>query len=208
MKNTDVVIVPMIENHVDEAVKIHLDSFPNFFSSFLGPKYISIAYSEMLKVPDHIALVAKGTDQRIVGFVIGMTDQTSFYAHMARKHWLKIALASIPAVLSRPQTLIRLFRSFLYPRKSREASAKALLLSMAVSPSASGFGIGQQLVQVFLSQMKENNVPAVCLTTDADNNERTNRFYQHSGFVLTRSYTTDEGRRINEYIFELTDDTN
>ena len=204
MKNPEVEIVPMQQEHVNDTVQIHLDSFPNFFSTFLGPDYVSIVYTEILKLPDHVAWVAKDANQGVVGFVIGITEQSSFFAHMARKHWLNIAMASVRAVFRRPQIILRLFRALLYPQKSRQASAQALLLSIAVLPACSGAGTGQKLLQAFLRDMKERNVPAVCLTTDAEGNERTNRFYQQAGFTVTRTYATAEGRRINEYLLKLT----
>lgn len=207
MQNPDLVLTPMRGEHVADTVQIHLDSFPDFFSTFLGPKYISIVYSEILCVPDHVALIAENVDGTVLGFVIGMTDQTSFFSHMARKHWLRIALASLQAALKRPRIIPRLFRSLLYPQKSREAAAKALLLSMAVSPAASRVGVGRQLLEAFLVRMKELDVPAVCLTTDAHGNEIVNRFYRSAGFRLARAYTTAEGRRVNEYLIKLIDGT-
>jgi ribosomal protein S18 acetylase RimI-like enzyme len=203
MSILDVGIVPMSQEHVNATVQIHLDSFPHFFSTFLGPKYVSIVYTEILKVPNHIAWVAQDANKKTVGFVMGVTEQSSFFAHMARKHWLNIALASVWAVIRHPQIILRLFRALLYPQKSREASAQALLLSIAVLPTDRGARVGQKLLQAFLGEMKERNVPAVCLTTDADDNEKTNRFYLKAGFMVARTFTTAEGRRINEYLIRL-----
>ena len=39
------------------------------------------------------------------------------------------------------------------------------------------------------------------LETDALNNDSVNRFYQKNGFVLSKTYVTDEGREMNEYRF-------
>lgn len=41
------------------------------------------------------------------------------------------------------------------------------------------------------------------LTTDRDNNEATNSFYQKLGFVCERTFMTPEGRAMNEYVIDL-----
>ena len=51
--------------------------------------------------------------------------------------------------------------------------------------------------------MQARGVSSVSLTTDRDNNERTNDFYQKLGFELARTYVTPEGRAMNEYLIQL-----
>lgn len=199
----EIIISPMQQEHIMAAVEIHIKSFPGFFSTILGSKYVSIVYSELIKLPDRVAFVAQDKDQELMGFIIGMTDQSNFYSQMLKKHWLKIALASLQAVIRKPQLISRLLRALLYPRESRKASANALLLSIAVLPTYNGKGIGQRLLQAFLNEMEQMEIPSVCLTTDAKHNERTNHFYQESGFKIIRTYLTAEGRLLNEYLIKL-----
>lgn len=199
-------VMPMSQKHIDSVVAIHMASFPDYFSTSLGGRYIQVVYEEILKWPEHVAFVVLDRSSgEVVGFINGFTRQTRFYSHMARKRWLNVAVACMGAVLSRPTIVLRLFRALRYPQKSREASAEALLLSVAVLPASSGYGVGRALVEAFLQEMKERDVPAVCLTTDRENNERTNRFYQKLGFSIARTFTTAEGRAINEYLIELSE---
>jgi hypothetical protein len=57
-------------------------------------------------------------------------------------------------------------------------------------------------VQAFLAESRQRGLDAVNLTTDGDDNEATNQFYQSTGFSLART-TTPEGRRMNEYLIQL-----
>lgn len=76
-------------------------------------------------------------------------------------------------------------------------------MSIAVRPEAEGQGIGQKLVKAFCQELSGRGVPAVCLTTDHDHNERVNQFYQQLGFQLHQVFTTPEGRMMNEYVMSL-----
>jgi ribosomal protein S18 acetylase RimI-like enzyme len=196
-------ITPMQPHHIQDVVAIHLQSFPGFFLTFLGSKFLWLLYSEILNTADHIAFVAQDHTGSITGFVVGVCHQSGFYTSLARRRWLAFAIASLGAVIRSPSIIPRLLRALSYPRASRSAAAQALLMSIAVAPAAAGRGIGQQLVMHFLSAMKQENVTSVSLTSDRDANERTNRFYQRLGFRIARTYVTPEGRWMNEYVIDL-----
>ena len=76
-------------------------------------------------------------------------------------------------------------------------------MSIAVLPEAQGKGIGQALVWAFLEEAAQRGLRQVDLTTDRDDNETTNRFYQNMGFVCERTFVTPEGRAMNEYVIGL-----
>lgn len=153
-------------------------------------------------MPDSVALVAL-KDEQVVGFVVGVTHQSSFYGQLVRRRLFAFARVSLGAAIRQPSIIPRLFRALGYSRSSQEAVAQALLMSIAVAPDAAGVGIGQQLVKAFLDEMQARGITSVSLTTDRDNNERTNAFYQKLGFELARIYVTPEGRAMNEYLIQL-----
>jgi hypothetical protein len=61
------------------------------------------------------------------------------------------------------------------------------------------------LVVAFIEESKKRNLKKIHLTTDKDNNDSTNLFYQSLGFECVRSYATPEQREMNEYQLELFD---
>jgi ribosomal protein S18 acetylase RimI-like enzyme len=200
---TGIEIQPMKRSHLDDVVKVHMRSFPGFFLTFLGTRFLRLFYDELLKYPGRAAFVARDQKGSILAFVTGVSRQGGFYASLIRHRWAGFALASLGAILRRPSVIPRLVRALTYPRLTESASSPALLMSIAVDPGAFGGGIGQKLLGAFMEAMRRQNVRVVSLTTDRDDNERTNRFYLRYGFQLARTFVTPEGRWMNEYVIDL-----
>ena len=89
------------------------------------------------------------------------------------------------------------------PSQADPGEGCATLMSIAVLPEAQGHGAGKALVCAFLEEAARRGSKHVNLTTDRDSNDSTNRFYQKLGFRLHRTYTTPEGRAMNEYRIDL-----
>jgi ribosomal protein S18 acetylase RimI-like enzyme len=73
-------------------------------------------------------------------------------------------------------------------------------MSIAVAPDVEGKGVGKAFVEEFMSEMAENAVDRICLTTDRDNNGNTNQFYRKCGFFVAGEFQTPEGRWMYEYV--------
>jgi ribosomal protein S18 acetylase RimI-like enzyme len=187
---------------LEAVVAIHLQSFPGFFLTFLGPKFLSLLYKSILNDHEGIVIIASA-DERIEGFVAGVIRQSGFYWRLIEKRKWSFALAAFGGLLRKPSIAPRLIRALKRPQESRSASAEACLMSMAVRPESQGKGIGKQLVRAFCQTLAERGVKALCLTTDQENNEQVKRFYQTVGFQVVRTYTTPEGRVMNEYMINL-----
>ena len=197
------VIRPAQAGDVAAIVHVHLQSFPGFFLTFLGPKFLEVLYLKTIEQPDSINYVALGDSARVIGFAVGVTSQGRFYNRLIRKHLISFAWASLGGVLRRPSILPRLMRSLNRPSEAQERSADCLLMSLAVHPSAQGTGTGSKLVLAFLKEAGRRGARLVSLTTDRAGNKRANRFYESLGFTLAQTYVTPEGRPMNEYIVEL-----
>lgn len=195
-------LAPMTLDHVKAVVEVHRRSFQTFFLTFLGPRFLTLLYTEILAEPRSVAIVALNASGQVLGFVAGVSEQSGFYGRIARRRWFSFAIASVGAVLKRPAIIPRLFRALGQSSRSKSSSAQACLLSLAVDPAIEGRGTGRALVCEFLSRMQSLGVMKVGLTTDEVANDRTNRFYQKLGFRCIRNFTTPEGRRMNEYAIE------
>ena len=62
---------------------------------------------------------------------------------------------------------------------------------------------GKHWFMHFSKELSVRGLKCVDLTTDRDNNEQVNNFYRKLGFVCDRTFTTPEGRAMNEYVFNL-----
>ena len=93
--------------------------------------------------------------------------------------------------------------AFSKPRQEQVFEKCGLLMSIAVHPECQGQGIGKQLVNAFLEEAHQCGADYVNLTTDAENNDAVNIFYQSIGFNKYRTFTTPEKRIMNEYVIQL-----
>ena len=190
------------ERDVDAVVQIHLRSFPGFFLTFLGPSFLALLYSEMLASEEGILLVAE-VDGSLAGFVAGVTRQSGFYGRLLERRKWKFARAALGALTRKPSIAGRLLRALRKQEEGSASCAEACLMSIAVSPDASGRGVGAILVGAFCDELRTRSVSRFCLTTDREENDAVNAFYEKLGFRLARTFTTPEGRVMNEYLMTL-----
>lgn len=182
--------------------QIHVKSFPNFFLTFLGPAFLRNLYSAILHDPDGIGYVAT-QNVEILGFVAGTAQPAGFYRRLLRRRWWHFAWSALPSAVRHPAIIPRLLRAFSMSAQVTQHAGRGTLMSIAVLPACHGSGIGQLLVSAFLDEAVRRGLQQVDLTTDRDNNEPANRFYQRMGFVCERSFVTPEGRAMNEYVMDL-----
>jgi GNAT superfamily N-acetyltransferase len=199
----EVVIRRMAPSDVNAAVRVHIDAFKGFFLSFLGHRFLCELYHGILDDYSGIGLVAECHGD-LSGFVIGSSDPVGLYRRMLVRRWWRFGAAATIRALRYPETVPRLFTAL---RSARRAAphevGTGLLMSVAVNPSAHGAGIGRLLLHNFLSEALKRGLHRVVLTTDALNNDRVNRFYTRFGFALSRTFTTGQGRAMNEYEIAL-----
>ena len=184
-------------------VQTHLESFPGFFLSFLGVRFLRLFYAGVVDAPEGISFVYLDSDGQPSGFVAGTTNPRGFYRRLLVRDWLKFSFASIGAILRKPSTIVRVARGISHPASNPIGSDVAGLFSIGVRPNLQGVGAGKKLVQKFIDEARSMNCKRVFLTTDQENNEIVNDFYLKLGFSVGRQYETPEGRKMNEYWITL-----
>jgi ribosomal protein S18 acetylase RimI-like enzyme len=182
---------------------VHEASFPGFFLSTLGTRFLALFYRGVCRSPQGIAFVHLDGGGRPSGFVAGAADPRGFYAGLLRRDWLRFGLAALAAVVRRPAVVPRLLRALRQPSVNPPGGEVAGLFSLGVHPREQGRGAGRELVRAFLDEAVRRGARRVFLTTDRDGNDAVNGFYRRCGFAVGREYATPEGRRMNEYWIEL-----
>ncbi|MDX2479220.1 MAG: GNAT family N-acetyltransferase [Desulfuromusa sp.] len=193
----------MEDGDLEPVVQTHLESFPDFFLSFLGPRFLRLYYAGVISAPEGIAFVCLDSDGQPSGFVAGTTNPRGFYRRLLIRGWLKFSFASLGAILRRPSAIARVARAVFHPASNPIGADVAGLFSIGVQPKMQGTGAGKALVLKFLDVTKACGCKRVFLTTDQKNNDGVNAFYEKLGFSLERQYETPEGRCMNEYWFTL-----
>ena len=197
-------IVKKIDSeHIDKIVEVHMNAFPDFFLTFLGPKFLKEFYQSFLVDDAGIGFMAL-EDDNALGAVVGPLVPDGYFKRLLKRRWFAFCMASLGAVLKKPSVTGRLFRAVFYRGESPDSGPKrSLLSSIAVSPDAQGKGVGGALVKAWLDEAKSRGSKGCFLTTDKDGNEAVNNFYQKLGWILESSYETPEGRKMNRYVYDF-----
>lgn len=190
--------------YIDAIVRVHMQAFPDFFLTFLGPRFLAEFYQSFTVDPQGIGFVALDSQTgKVQGAIVGPLVPDGYFKRLLRRRWYAFCLASVMAVLKRPSIAKRLFRAVAYRGEAPCGPKRSLLSSIAVSPEVQKAGVGRALVQAWVQDVKHRGSLGCFLTTDADGNEGVNRFYQKMGWTLECTYSTPEGRRMNRYILDF-----
>lgn len=175
---------------------LHVDAFPNFFLTSLGEAFLARFYRSLLERPWGLGVGVLGPTG-CGGFAVGSIRHPSFYRDLARTDGWPLFVAALPAFVRHPGRLLRIGRS-LGQTSYRTEPGDAILCSLCVAPKHQRVGNGRAVLQVFERRANEEGCQNVVLTTDADANERVNRFYQGNGYELVATITNSQ-RRMNCY---------
>lgn len=187
-------------DYVDEIVEIHLSTFDGFFLTFLGKEFLRLLYSGFIQHEKSNLIIAI-EDNEIVGFLAYSEDMSSFYKYLIKSKLFSFAWCAFKAFIRRPSIMFRLLSAF---GKSEETNRKEKyieLASIGVKVNQKGKGVGTKLIEYLKLIVNLNIFDYISLETDAENNEYTNKFYKKNNFILSRTYFTKEGRKMNEYHF-------
>lgn len=182
---------------------LHRRAFPDFFLSRLGEPFLRQLYLGYLDDPDAVVTVARDEDGRIVGACVGSTRPAGFFSRLLRRRLAGFVGASALAAVRDPRTIPRLVAAVRYRGDQPPGAEGALLSSLCVDPSSRKGGVGAALDQAWRERAGELGARTAFLTTDADDNEAVNRFYQRGGWQLTDRFETPQGRRMNRYRHDL-----
>ncbi|WP_446213718.1 GNAT family N-acetyltransferase [Micromonospora sp. IBSANI012] len=184
---------------VPAAAALHARAFPRFFLSRLGEPFLREFYAGFVDDPDAVTVVSRAADGTLVGVVVGTTTPDGFFRRLLRRRGPRLARAAIRPALRDPRAALRLLRGVAYRGEVPLAARGALLSSICVDPAVAQAGHGRRLIDQWWRAVRQRGVDAAYLTTDADDNDRVNRFYRRAGWTLLGAYTTPEGRRMNCY---------
>lgn len=184
---------------VERVVSIHLETFQGFFLTFMGKGFLRQLYQSYCEHERSGVLGAWDEKNRLIGFLAYSTDLSGLYRFMIKRRLIPFAWYAFEAFLRKPRVFVRLVRAFLKPGESERCETYVKLASLGVHPEAQSCGVGSQLIDHLKQNVDFRNYAYISLETDATDNEFVNRFYQKNGFVLIRSFSTHEGRLMNEY---------
>lgn len=194
-------LTPLRRADAAELARIHKEAFPGFFLSELGEGFLTQFYLGYSADPTAVTCVARSASGQIFGAVVGTTEPKGFYKRLLRRRLLGFGTAALIATLESPRRAPRLLRAISYRGEVPSADKDwALLASICVDPAVQASGLGSRLIERWTKLAGELGAPGAYLSTDKNDNQRVNDFYQRHGWTLNGTLWTREGRPMNQYV--------
>lgn len=181
-----------------QVVNVHLEAFPGFFLTSLGPRFLEVMYRALLTGPGAVFLVAETESGVIEGFAVGMARNVPRDRSLALKGLPSFLLAVIPAVARNPVLVTRRLAAQMFSRNAQPVFpvGAAVLRSIGVRPQMKGGGAAGRLLTAFEAQAHAKGASSVALTTDALHNERAIGFYTKQGYSAWQEFEQHGSRRM------------
>ena len=188
---------------INTIARVHQKAFPSFFLTQLGMTFLKTLYKGYLD--DEASGIIVAEEAGIVkGFIAYSNDYPRFYKGLIKHKIIQFAWCSFLAVIRHPSFAKRLFGAFKKSESVEKTERYVELASICTDPAAEGQGIGTALIEYLKSVVDFDVYAYINLETDAENNEKANRFYLKNGFQKKKEYITAEGRRMIEYRYRPT----
>lgn len=188
--------------YLNDIADIHIKTFPKFFLTFLGRGFIRQLYKGFI-THSKSNVIGVIENDIITGFLAYSENISVFYKYLIKKSFIQFGWYSFLAFIKKPKIMFRLLRAFTYSKKSKKEEAYIELSSIGVLPEFKNKGIGTMLIDELKKIADTTEFKYIRLETDATENDAANAFYVKNNFVLTESYETPEGRKMNEYKYIL-----
>lgn len=200
----NIIIDQISKRYINQIVSLHINAFPNFFLTFLGPGFLKEFYTSFIYDDNGLGYVAIDTESKVVcGVVVGPVNPRGYFKRLLIRRFWAFCLASTKAILRKPSVIRRLFRAIFYRGDSPPGPTRALLSSIAVSPDVQGKGVGKALMKRWMEEAASRGARGCYLTTDTENNDFVNNFYHAIGWRIDSTFVTREGRKMNCYIYDF-----
>jgi len=182
---------------------IHLDAFHGFFLSSLGKRFLNAYYNAALKSTEAIAVCAVDDHEQIQGFATGCARSQGFHKRLILKNISKFLFQGLFILFTNPKALMRLIRNLDKISNENDDGNYAELISIGVSQSSKGLGVGKKLIKVFEEEAKRRGCQKITLTTDYYNNSEVVEFYFHSGYNVFYEFMAYPKRKMYKLIKDL-----
>lgn len=182
---------------------IHLKAFKDFFLSRLGKDFL-FTYYNAIRINDRGILLGCFEDDVLLGFCAATTLSAGFNTYLIKNNAIQFTKTGLRFLFTKPNALVRLVRNFIKRSPSiADEGNYAELLSIGVSPTIQGRGVGKLLLFELENELKAKNVRQLSLTTDYYNNNKTLKFYQTTGYRIMYDFIAYPNRRMYRLIKEL-----
>lgn len=196
-----IVIRPMEARDTHKAAMIHIEGQPHTFLSSLGPEFVSILFTNLVRSPHGFGFVAVDEDD-VIGFAVGATSTKAMFRDVLRRAWFPLAWASLRYALVHPSAFRLLFETLRYPSAMDEAPGEAESLSRGVRADRQGEGAGSLLWKAITNEARQRGAHSLVMIVDEVH--AVNNWHRARNHELVRTFRM-YGRTMNVYRVPLQD---
>lgn len=181
-----------------QVVDVHVEAFPGFFLTSLGPSFLEVMYRAFLSDSGAVFLVAESQDGVIEGFAVGAAGNVPRDRSLALRRLPSFLLAVVPALVRNPGRVTRRLAAQMFSRGAQPdyPAGAAVLRSIGVRAQMKGSGAAGQLLATFEARARSKGAASIALTTDALENERAVGFYTKQGYSTRQQFAQHGNRRM------------
>ena len=184
------------EKDMSEIAKVHMECFPEYFTTLFGQKLLTAYYKEFYEEAP-LFVIAENKEQ-IVGFCMGYKRGTSKAKNeFINKNRYKLAFRMAYLCITLNRLAIKKCVQFIFEKlkitrikQNHVTEADGDLLSICVKKEYRGQGVSTQLIKMFEQTLKDNGMHSYVLSV-YKTNASARVFYEKNGLVL-KNETDDE----------------
>lgn len=194
---------PVASKSIGSLINIHLEAFEGFFLTELGKDFL-FTYYNAVRDNDRGVLLGCFENDVLLGFCAATSLSASFNTYIVKKNFFQFAKRGISILCRNSRALVRLLKNFTKSNPSvSDVGNYAELLSIGVSPTAQGKGVGKLLLSDLEEVLREKGVKQLSLTTDFHDNDKTLKFYQAMNYKIMYDFIAYPNRKMYRLIKDL-----
>jgi len=180
----------MNKEHIHDVVTLHKEAYAGFTNVLFGDKYL-FNFMEWFASNDHcISLVSLNDKLEPTGYVVGLPLSEREALKKRQLKWASIGLLRRPYLILHPTLVKKVFafaKSKVFPIPTIRLEPRAGivgLVSIAVSPSEQGTGVGKHLLASFEINAKQKRFDMMRLYVDSNNARARNAYISMNWTLL------------------------
>lgn len=195
----DILLKDLTTENLSEIIKIHINSFPDFFLTKLGKDFLRTYYKSCLN-SDKVIAVGIFKKNILIGFAIGTVKSKGFHKELIKQNFYKFIFSLFKFIFLNPKYFVRLLKNLEKKKHKLDDGNYGELLSIAISENYSGLGYGGKLLVHFENKIRTKEVTILTLTTDVVDNTNTINFYKKNNFKIFYKFETYPKRKMIKFI--------
>lgn len=185
----------LINSDIPQVAKIHKEELSGFLPE-LGEEFLQAFYKNSLNVPEMFTYVDRENDH-ISGFITGIMTPNELYKKIIFQDVILYITIILRHLITHPLHIVKIMKIFSYPGFSDNVPE---LLTIAVSKSVQGRGIGRKLFNQIVRDFQKRKVNKFRISVY--DRLRSNGFYRKIGCNLESSFMF-LGEKMNYYSYNI-----